>query len=231
MQRDRARAALGERGTMNKIHHWIGGAEVVGTSGRTGRVFDPATGEQSGEVDFASVDEVDLAVATAAAAFPEWRSTSLARRSEVLFKLRELVDRYRADIARVLTSEHGKVQADALGEVARGLENIEFACGVPHLLKGGYTRAGLGWRRRLLDPPAARRRRRHHAVQLPGDGPDVDVRQCHRVWQHVRPQAEREGPFGHQLRRRAAGAGRRARGCLQHRARRQGGGRPLARAP
>ena len=129
---------------MNRIHHWIGGAEVVGTSGRTGRVYDPATGEQSGEVDFASVDEVDRAVATAAAAFPEWRATSLARRSEVLFKLRELVDRYRVDIARALTSEHGKVQGDALGEVARGLENIEFACGVPHLLKGGYTEQASG---------------------------------------------------------------------------------------
>ena len=124
---------------MNRIHHWIGGAEVVGSSGRTGRVYDPATGEQSSEVDFASVDEVDLAVATAAAAFPEWRATSLSRRSEVLFKLRELIDRYRVDIARVLTSEHGKVKNDALGEVARGLENIEFACGVPYLLKGGYT--------------------------------------------------------------------------------------------
>ena len=129
---------------MNRIHHWIGGAEVVGTSGRTGRVYDPATGEQSGEVDFASVDEVNRAVATAAAAFPEWRATSLARRSEVLFKLRELVDRYRVDIARALTSEHGKVQGDALGEVARGLENIEFACGVPHLLKGGYTEQASG---------------------------------------------------------------------------------------
>jgi malonate-semialdehyde dehydrogenase (acetylating)/methylmalonate-semialdehyde dehydrogenase len=129
---------------VNEIHHWIGGAEVVGTSGRTGRVFNPATGEQSGAVDFASVDEVDTAVAAAAAAFPAWRSTSLARRSEVMFKLRELIDRHRVDIARVLTSEHGKVTGDALGEVARGLENIEFACGVPYLLKGGYTEQASG---------------------------------------------------------------------------------------
>ena len=129
---------------MNKIHHWIGGAEVIGSSGRTGRVYNPATGEQSGEVDFASVDEVDRAVAAANAAFPEWRSTSLSRRSEVLFKLRELIDRHRVDIARVLTSEHGKVPSDAQGEVARGLENIEFACGVPYLLKGGYTEQASG---------------------------------------------------------------------------------------
>ncbi|TML13986.1 MAG: aldehyde dehydrogenase family protein, partial [Actinobacteria bacterium] len=92
----------------------------------------------------ASVDEVDTAVAAAAAAFPAWRSTSLARRSEVMFKLRELIDRHRVDIARVLTSEHGKVTGDALGEVARGLENIEFACGVPYLLKGGYTEQASG---------------------------------------------------------------------------------------
>ena len=129
---------------MNEIHHWIGGAEVAGTSGRTGSVFDPARGEVSGAVDFASVAEVDHAVAAAAAAFPEWRATSLSRRAEVLFKLRELVDRHRTDIARVLTSEHGKVTTDALGEVARGLENIEFACGVPYLLKGGYTEQASG---------------------------------------------------------------------------------------
>ena len=129
---------------MQKIHHWIGGREAVGTSGRTGPVYNPATGQQTGAVDFASVDEVDRAVATAAAAFPAWRSTSLSRRSEVLFKLRELIDRHRGDIARRLTAEHGKVEADALGEVARGLENIEFACGVPHLLKGGYTEQASG---------------------------------------------------------------------------------------
>jgi malonate-semialdehyde dehydrogenase (acetylating)/methylmalonate-semialdehyde dehydrogenase len=124
---------------MQKIHHRIGGAEFAGQSGRSGAVYDPATGRQTGVVDFASVDEVDHAVATAAAAFPAWRSTPLARRAEVMFKLRELIDRRRTDIARVLTAEHGKVPADALGEVARGLENVEFACGVPHLLKGGYT--------------------------------------------------------------------------------------------
>jgi malonate-semialdehyde dehydrogenase (acetylating) / methylmalonate-semialdehyde dehydrogenase len=129
---------------MQKIHHWIGGREDVGTSGRTGPVYNPATGEQTGEVDFASVDEVDRAVVAAAEAFPAWRSTSLSRRSEVLFKLRELIDRHRGEIARRLTAEHGKVEADALGEVARGLENIEFACGVPHLLKGGYTEQASG---------------------------------------------------------------------------------------
>ena len=124
---------------MKQIHHWIGGQAYVGASGRAGVVFDPATGAQSGEVDFASVDEVDLAVHAAKVAFPAWSATPLARRAEIMFKVRELVDRHRADIARLLTAEHGKVLSDALGEVARGLENIEFACGVPHLLKGGFS--------------------------------------------------------------------------------------------
>ena len=124
---------------MKQIHHWIGGQVHVGASGRTGVVFDPATGVQSGAVDFASIDEVDFAVQTAKDALPAWATTPLARRSEIMFKVRELVDRHRGDIARLLTAEHGKVHSDALGEVARGLENIEFACGVPHLLKGGFS--------------------------------------------------------------------------------------------
>jgi malonate-semialdehyde dehydrogenase (acetylating) / methylmalonate-semialdehyde dehydrogenase len=124
---------------MRRISHFIGGKHVPGESGRTGPVYDPATGEQQAEVDFASVEEVDAAVAAAAEAFPAWRSTPLSRRSEVMFHFRDLVDEHRADIAALLTSEHGKVLSDAMGEVARGLENIEFACGVPHLLKGGFT--------------------------------------------------------------------------------------------
>jgi malonate-semialdehyde dehydrogenase (acetylating)/methylmalonate-semialdehyde dehydrogenase len=124
---------------MRRINHWIDGRTVAGTSGRTGPVWNPATGEQQAEVDFASVEEVDRAVAVAKEAFAEWRATSLSRRSEVMFHLRELVDANRKEIALLLTSEHGKVLSDALGEVARGLENIEFACGIPQLLKGGYS--------------------------------------------------------------------------------------------
>ena len=124
---------------MNRISHWIDGAVVEGTSGRSGKVFNPATGEQAASVDFANVAEVDAAVAAAKAAFPEWRATGLGRRAEVMFHLRELVDANRKEIASLLTAEHGKVLSDALGEVARGLENIEFACGIPHLLKGGYS--------------------------------------------------------------------------------------------
>jgi len=124
---------------MNRISHWIDGAVREGNSGRTAPVFNPATGEQSADVDLASAEEVDSAVATALTALPEWRATSLSRRAEVMFHMRELVDANRKEIASLLTAEHGKVTSDALGEVARGLENIEFACGVPHLLKGGYS--------------------------------------------------------------------------------------------
>jgi malonate-semialdehyde dehydrogenase (acetylating) / methylmalonate-semialdehyde dehydrogenase len=124
---------------MRRINHWIGGQTVAGTSGRSGPVWNPATGEQQAEVDFASAEEVDAAVAVAKEAFPDWRATSLSRRSEVMFHVRELVDANRKEIALLLTAEHGKVLADALGEVARGLENIEFACGIPNLLKGGYS--------------------------------------------------------------------------------------------
>ena len=121
------------------IHHWIGGTSVPGTSGRSGPVWNPATGEQTGAVDFATVEEVDAAVRTAKEAFTTWRSVSLAKRAELFFAIRELVHEHRADIARFLTLEHGKVTSDALGEVARGLEVIEYACGIPTLLKGEYS--------------------------------------------------------------------------------------------
>ena len=121
------------------IHHWIGGKSVPGTSGRSGPVWNPATGEQTGAVDFATVEEVDAAVRTAREAFTIWRAVSLAKRAELFFAIRELVHEHRADIARFLTLEHGKVTSDALGEVARGLEVIEYACGIPTLLKGEYS--------------------------------------------------------------------------------------------
>src|SRR6185437_15520633 len=121
------------------INHWISGEPFAGQSGRSGSVFNPATGEQSGAVDFATAEEVDRAVQAAKAAFPKWRATSLAKRAELMFAIRELVHERREEIAKILTREHGKVLSDALGEVARGLEVIEFCCGLPHLLKGGMT--------------------------------------------------------------------------------------------
>jgi malonate-semialdehyde dehydrogenase (acetylating)/methylmalonate-semialdehyde dehydrogenase len=121
------------------INHWIAGKRYEGTSGRSGSVYNPATGIQTGAVDFASVDEIDAAVAAAKAAFPAWRALSLARRAEIFFRIRELVHARREDFARTLTAEHGKVFSDAMGEVTRGLEVIEFCCGIPHLLKGGFS--------------------------------------------------------------------------------------------
>jgi len=122
-----------------RVSHWIGGRIVAGTSGREGPVYDPATGSVTKYVDFASSDEVGAAVAAAKAAFPAWRATSLSKRSDILFRIRNLVEQRRKEIAAFLTAEHGKVPSDALGEIARGLENLEFACGVPNLLKGGFT--------------------------------------------------------------------------------------------
>ncbi len=128
-----------EEQEISKIHHWIGGREVAGTSGRSGPVYNPATGAVQSEVDFASVEEIDAAVAAAKAAFPGWRATSISRRAELFFRIRALLDEHRDDIARILTREHGKVHSDALGEVARGLEVIEYSCGIPTLLKGEFS--------------------------------------------------------------------------------------------
>ena len=121
------------------INHWIAGGAYAGQSGRSGAVYNPATGQQTGAVDFASVEEIDRAVQAAKAAFPAWRAMSLAKRAELFFRIRELAHERREEIARILTSEHGKVLSDAMGEVTRGLEVIEFCCGLPHLLKGGMT--------------------------------------------------------------------------------------------
>jgi malonate-semialdehyde dehydrogenase (acetylating)/methylmalonate-semialdehyde dehydrogenase len=122
-----------------RISHWIDATPTPGTSGRTAPVYDPSTGRQSGEVDLASAAEVDAAVASATAAQREWKTSSLSRRSAVLFAFRALVADHIDELAAAITAEQGKVTADAKGEVLRGLENVEFACGVPHLLKGGYS--------------------------------------------------------------------------------------------
>jgi malonate-semialdehyde dehydrogenase (acetylating)/methylmalonate-semialdehyde dehydrogenase len=124
---------------MTRITHWIGGKPWTGTAERQGDVYDPATGQVSAHVDFATADDVSSAVATAKEAFPAWRDTSLTKRSSVLFAFRELVREHRDELAALISAEHGKVRSDAAGEVARGLEVVEFACGIPHLLKGGFS--------------------------------------------------------------------------------------------
>ncbi len=130
---------------MERISHFIAGKVVPGQSGRHGDVFNPATGERTHEVDFASNEEVDRAVDAARAAARPWAETSLAKRAEIMFRVRQILDAHRADIARAVTLQHGKVLSDAMGEVARGLENVDYACGIPNLLAGRYAeRASTG---------------------------------------------------------------------------------------
>ena len=124
---------------MRVVNHWIKGTNVDASSGRTSPVFNPATGEQTGEVTLASTDDVDRAVAVASEAYAEWRNSALTRRQNIMFKMRDLVDRYRLDLAKIITSEHGKTVDDALGEVQRGLEVIDFVTNIAHLMKGEYS--------------------------------------------------------------------------------------------
>jgi len=121
------------------VSHWIGGRPWDGAAERRGDIYNPATGQVTGTVDFASATVVGDAVAAAAKALPGWRSVSLAKRTTVLFAFRELINAHRGELAELVSSEHGKVTSDAEGEVARGLEVVEFACGLGHLLKGGYS--------------------------------------------------------------------------------------------
>src|ERR1700688_859550 len=114
-----------------RITHWIDGKPWTGTAARYGEVFDPALGTDAGHVDFASEDDVDTAVAAASAAWRSWRTTTLSRRARVLFDFRTALLRRREEITAAITAEHGKVLADAGGEIARGLEVVEFACGIP----------------------------------------------------------------------------------------------------
>jgi malonate-semialdehyde dehydrogenase (acetylating)/methylmalonate-semialdehyde dehydrogenase len=124
---------------VKRISHWIGGHVVEGGSGRSGPVYNPALGQQTGAVDFATPEEVDSAVQAAKEAFESWRAMSLSKRTAIFFQIRELVHERHEEIARILTAEHGKVLSDAMGEVARGLEVIEYCCGIPELLKGGFS--------------------------------------------------------------------------------------------
>ncbi|MEI6039135.1 MAG: CoA-acylating methylmalonate-semialdehyde dehydrogenase [Actinomycetes bacterium] len=124
---------------IKEIKHWINGSIYAGESGRQGDVYNPATGELSAKVNFASEATVDHAVAIATEAFATWRHSSLTKRTQVMFAFRELMNINKSKIAELITAEHGKVLSDALGEVVRGLEVVEFACGIPHLLKGGFS--------------------------------------------------------------------------------------------
>ncbi|HEX6366622.1 MAG TPA: CoA-acylating methylmalonate-semialdehyde dehydrogenase, partial [Agromyces sp.] len=125
--------------TTTTVEHWIDGASASGASDRTGPVYNPARGVETKRVRVASTEDVDLAVQAAARAFPGWRDTSIAKRQQVMFKFRELLNARSGELADILTSEHGKVTSDAAGEIARGLEVVELACAMPGYTKGEYS--------------------------------------------------------------------------------------------
>ncbi|PVY28591.1 aldehyde dehydrogenase family protein [Williamsia muralis] len=125
--------------TASTIGHWSGGQAFAGAADRTAPVTNPATGEVTGNVALADVADARAVIDSARAAFPEWRDTSLAKRTSVLFAFRELLNSRKGELAEIITAEHGKVVSDALGEISRGQEVVEFACGIAHLLKGGMT--------------------------------------------------------------------------------------------
>src|SRR5215475_3444084 len=130
---------------MKELTHFIAGNHVKGTSGRFGDVFNPSIGEVQARVPFASKSEMRQAVETALKVFPEWSSVNPQRRARVMFNFKALVEKHMDELAHMLSSEHGKVLADSRGDIQRGLEVIEFACGIPHLMKGEYTEsAGTG---------------------------------------------------------------------------------------
>ncbi len=124
---------------MSQIGHFISGSEVQSQSGRSGAVFNPALGIEVARVGFANRQEIEAAIAAAKKAFPGWKNTTLAKRQQVIFKFRELLEAKKAELAEIITTEHGKVLSDAMGEITRGQEVVEFACGAPQLLKGEYS--------------------------------------------------------------------------------------------
>ena len=125
--------------TNTTVPHWIDGKRDHGTTGRTAPVFDPALGQETKRVVLANQADIEKAIASAHAAFPAWRDLSLARRQAIIFNFRELLNAKKGELAEILTSEHGKVLSDALGEITRGQEVVEFACGMTHLLNGSFS--------------------------------------------------------------------------------------------
>ena len=176
------------------IGHWVGGQLSPSTSGRLQAVYNPASGEVARQVALASEAEVTAAIASAKAAFPKWSATPALRRARVLNDFLALLNQHRDLLAAMITSEHGKVFTDAQGEVTRGIEIVEFACGIPQLLKGDYTEqvsTGIdNWTmRQSLGVVAG-----ITPFKLPRDGADVDVPRGAGLRQHLHPQAQRARP-------------------------------------
>ena len=133
---------------IRQVPNWINGEVQASSTDRYGDVFDSATGEKCAQVVMSTEADVDAALAAAQAAFPAWSRTPILRRARVMFKLKELIERDRAEIAALITQEHGKVLHDADGSIQRGIEVVEFACGIPHLIKGEFSRGVRGDLRR-----------------------------------------------------------------------------------
>ena len=172
---------------MKELTHFIGGKHVKGTSGRFTDAYQPMTGEVISRVPLASKAEMRAAVENAKAAQIGWAATNPQRRARVLMKFLELMNRDNEALAELLAREHGKTIPDAKGDIQRGIEVVEFACGIPHLMKGEFTEgAGPG-----IDPPAAGRGRGHYTIQFPGDDPHVEIRAGHRLRQCLYPEAKR----------------------------------------
>ena len=175
-------------------------------------MFNPNTGEVQAKVGFATVEDIGAAVAAAAKAHATWSQVNPQRRARVMFEFKRLVEANMTQLAELLSSEHGKVVADSKGDIQRGLEVIEFACGIPHALKGEYTEgAGPG-----IDVYSMRQSLGVVAgitpFNFPGDDPDVDVRRRHRGGQHLHPEAFGKRPLGAGASGRAVhGSGRRRR--------------------
>ena len=192
--------------TTRDLQHFVNAHLVDGRSGRFGEVWNPARGEVQARVPLASAAEVGEAVGAAQAAFPRWAGTTPLRRARVLNRFGTLLEENAGRLAEIITAEHGKVHDDALGEITRGLEVVEFATGIPHLLKGEVTENVGDPGRLALAAPAARGGGGDHALQLPGHGAHVDVPGGARLREHLRAEALGARPVGLAVPGRAAGA-------------------------
>ena len=215
----------------NTITHWMNNKAFAGAAAPPQPVTNPATGEVTGEVALASVEDARAVIDAAAAAFPAWRDTSLAKRTAILFKFRELLNDRKGELAEIITSEHGKVVSDALGEVSRGQEVVEFACGIPHLLKGGFTENAST----KVDVYSIRQPLGAVGVISPFNFPAMVP-----MWffpiaiaagNTVVLKPSREGPVGLAVDGRAVGGSRPAAGRVQRAAGRQDRGRRTADQP
>ena len=170
---------------MNLLEHFVGGKLISGSSDRKGKVFNPATGEQESEVRLASKADLDQAVEVAQKAFETWSLKPSLQRARVMFKFKELIEKNADELTKLIVSEHGKVYEDAKGSLTRGLEVVEFACGIPHLLKGEFsenvgTNVDSWSMRQPLGVVAG-----ITPFNFPANGTDVDVSYCYCMWKYI----------------------------------------------